>query len=62
MSGRHGSIVLQWHYHRDNNEVVEFSILHQDTILVDPADVHKDLEARATCGATILTNIDRSLP
>jgi hypothetical protein len=22
--------VLKWHYNRDNNEVVEFSVLHED--------------------------------
>ena len=47
-------IVLKWHHNRDNNEVVEFSILHED-IREFMFLRNKALEARATSGSTILT-------
>ena len=47
-------IVLKWHHNRDNNEVVEFSVLHED-IREFMFLRNKALEARATSGSTILT-------
>jgi hypothetical protein len=53
-SALNGGIVRSSQYHCDNNEVVELSVLR-----------HKELEAPATSGSTVLTlepAIHRSVP